>query len=426
MDFTKSLLSYISACTSPYHTVKTSKEMLLSAGFQELFLQDVWHLQTGDYFTEVYGSTLIAFHIGEEWQSKLHIATGHTDFPAIRIKPNPMILENGYGKLNIETYGGLILNTWLDRPLGAAGVVVCRGTDPFTPERIYFDSERAIAIIPNLAIHMNRQMNDGVALNKQVDMLPLVSLMGENLKDNGAWVQYLSTTLGCKKEDILSFELTLYPVEQGQSLGLYNEFLGSPRLDNLTSCKACLEGIITACQEKVRGLQVIALFDNEEVGSRTKQGGASTILQQVIERIYLSQHGTKEELYAAISSGFMLSADVAHALHPNHQEKNDITNKPILGRGVVLKTAASQSYAGDAEAVAIMKALCEQENIPYQVYVNRSDIPGGSTLGSIASSILPIRTMDIGVPILAMHSAYETMGQVDQSAIESLMKAFLR
>lgn len=426
MDTVARLLDFIDNSTSPYHTVKTGANELKAKGFTELFLEDVWALGEGDYFVKVYDSALVAFHIGLNLRHSMRIASAHTDFPAIRIKPNPLVDAKGYGELNVETYGGLILNTWLDRPLSMAGAVVTRTDDPFRPDVHYVDVARPLLTIPNLAIHMNRQINEGVALDKQKHMLPLFMMCNDKINTDSEWREFLSELVKRPAEDILSYELTLYPVEGGTTFGRYDEFISSPRIDNLTSCVACLEGIFEAKAMDAEGLRMVVLFDNEEVGSRTKQGGASTILSQLVERIYMATGHTKVECYADIAAGFMISADVAHGYHPNYPEKNDITNYPILNKGVVLKMASSQSYAGDAWAIATVKALCENDSIPYQIYVNRSNIPGGSTVGSITSAMLAMRTMDVGVPILAMHSARETMGADDQEALDNLMKAFLR
>lgn len=426
MDTVARLLDFIDNSTSPYHTVKTGANELKAKGFTELFLEDVWALGEGDYFVKVYDSALVAFHIGLNLRHSMRIASAHTDFPAIRIKPNPLVDAKGYGELNVETYGGLILNTWLDRPLSMAGAVVTRTDDPFRPDVHYVDVARPLLTIPNLAIHMNRQINEGVALDKQKHMLPLFMMCNDKINTDSEWREFLSELVKRPAEDILSYELTLYPVEGGTTFGRYDEFISSPRIDNLTSCVACLEGIFEAKAMDAEGLRMVVLFDNEEVGSRTKQGGASTILSQLVERIYMATGHTKAECYADIAAGFMISADVAHGYHPNYPEKKDITNYPILNKGVVLKMASSQSYAGDAWAIATVKALCENDSIPYQIYVNRSNIPGGSTVGSITSAMLAMRTMDVGVPILAMHSARETMGADDQEALDNLMKAFLR
>ncbi len=429
----ESLLAFINTSTSPFHVVNKAEVMLRDKDFQELKLGEKWYLKEGDsYYVNVYGSTLLAFRIGENMRKEMRIASAHTDFPNIRIKPNPTMKRQGYVSYNIETYGGLIINTWMDRPLSVAGKVTLRTEDPFQPKTVYVDLKKPIVTIPNLAIHMNRNVNAGVEINKQTQLLPLAAsdvdekeLLKDTLEKTMRPIDFISLLaeeIGCTSEDILFYELGLYAVEQGCSVGVNGEFISSPRLDNLTSVKACLEGILDDGSGK--GLHMIALFDNEEVGSRTKQGAASTMLTQVLQRIYLAMGYSLEEYFEDVAKGFMISADVAHGYHPNYSEKNDLTNKPVLNQGFALKFASSQSYAGDAEAVAVIKGLCDEAKIPYQIYVNRSDIPGGSTLGSIVSAMLPIRTMDVGVPVLAMHSIRETMGENDQYALEQLMRRF--
>lgn len=417
------LLKFIDFSVSPFHAVKASEDILKKAGFSELLTTKEWQLKPGGkYFTQVYGSTLIAFTVGENPRARLRIAAAHTDFPCLRIKPAASLAENGYGKLNVEVYGGMILNTWLDRPLSVAGKVVLAGKDAFSPKTKYIDIKRPLLTIPNLAIHMNRKVNEGVELNRQKDMLPLATMLPKELKDTDFFADLLAKELACEKEEILSYELTVYPTENGCVFGFAEEFISSPRLDNLTAVKGCLDGLLEGkCPD---GINIIALFDNEEVGSRTKQGAGSLVLPQIIERIYETLGYSRQAYFADIAGGFMLSVDVAHAMHPNMPEKNDITNKPILNGGVALKVAASQSYAGDAEAVAVIRGLCQEAELSYQYFVNRSDITGGSTLGSIASSLLPMRTMDIGIPILAMHSARETMGLKDQATLKKLLCVF--
>ena len=429
MDITvEGLLEFIRKSPSPFHTVQAGKELLAEGGFQELQRTERWNLQAGGkYFFDVYGSTLMAFQLGTKpvlhgTEAALRIAAAHTDFPCFRIKPAAGIKKESYGSLNIETYGGLILSTWQDRPLSLAGKIVLRGPDAFHPEVRLVDFERPLMTIPSLAIHMNRKVNEGVALNPQKDLLPLFQMLESEGKDADFFAEALAYECGCLKEDILSYELSAYPVEQGCKVGFAGEFISSPRLDNLTSVKACLDGILRGTLDS--GLQVAALFDNEEVGSRTKQGAGSAILMQLLQRIYTQFGSNQEDLMQDIAAGLMLSADVAHALHPNYADKNDPTNKPVLNGGVVLKQAASQSYAGDAEAVAITAELCRQNGIAFQQFVNRADAKGGSTLGSIASALVPVRTMDIGIPMLAMHSARETMGVKDQAAITALVTAF--
>jgi len=420
---TQELLGFIATCTSPYHTVATSRKLLTDNGFAELKQADSWHLAPGGkYFTTVYDSTLLAFRIGAKASTGLKIAAAHTDFPCFRIKPQAGILTEGYGTLNVEGYGGMIVSTWLDRPLSMAGKIVLKGKEPFSPKVQLVDFKRPLFSMPNLAIHMNREVNEGYKWNKQKDVLPLAAMFDRKSKDKEFFAEFLAKELKCKKEDILSYELSTYPVETGCTFGLDNEFISSPRLDNITSVKACLDGIIAS--KAKAGLQIAAIFDNEEVGSKTKQGAGSNVLSQLLERIYGILGKEREDVLRELATGFMLSVDVAHALHPNYAEKCDPTNKPLMNSGLVLKQAASQSYAGDAEAVGVVAGLCEEKKIPYQMYVNRSDIAGGSTLGSIASALVPIRTMDIGVPMLAMHSARETMGAKDQEALTALLCAF--
>ena len=439
------LLKYIGACTSPYHTVDTSLQMLLDSGFTELSLEEEWQLDSGSYVVNVFGTTLFAFHIGKKPEHTLRIASAHTDFPAIRVKPNPITSVKGYTKLNVEMYGGLIENTWLDRPLGAAGTVVLKGKNAFDVDSVLVDTKRPIAIVPNLAIHMNRSVNDGIKLNRQKEMLPILmmersnednitkplnnrnnpSLFPESDTQYDEWTKFLADEVDCDPSEILSYEMTLYPTELGCVLGTEGDFISSPRLDNLTSCFGVLSGIIQARKMNANGVRCAIFFDNEEVGSRTKQGGAGMILPNLIKRVYDALGYSNQEMDSFISKGFMISSDVAHGLHPNYPEKNDITNIPVLNKGLSLKIACSQSYAGDAKAIAIVKGLCEEADAQYQIYVNRSDTPGGSTVGSISSAMLPMRTVDVGLPLLAMHSARELMGAADQEQLNRLMNHFL-
>ncbi len=424
----ESLLAFLNTSTSPFHVVLKSEAILHDAGFEELPWDEKWHVKEGGaYYVNIFGSTLFAFRVGKEMRENLRIASAHTDFPTIRIKPNPSIKKESYLSLNVEMYGGLIQQSWLDRPLSLSGKVVVRTDKAFAPRTVLVDFKDPLLVIPSLAIHMNREVNEGVKLNRQTHMLPLAAdtNISETVAEQLQFVDFeslLADKVGAPKEDILFYELGVYPVEAGMAVGFNEEFINAPRLDNLTSVKACLEGIVD--DESTDGLHMIALFDNEEVGSRTKQGAAGNLLPQVLQRIYLAMGYTLEDVFEDQSRGFMLSADVAHAYHPNYGEKCDPTNKPVLNGGVVIKFASSQSYAGDAESVAVVKGLCDQHGIPCQVFVNHSDVVGGSTLGSISSAQLPMRTMDIGVPLLAMHSCRETMGVKDQEAIERLMIAF--
>ena len=419
---------YIESSASPYHTVKETYRRLENAGFTPLAMDEEWNLGQGDYVIDVYGTTLIAFHIGDTPRDTLRIASAHTDFPGFRVKPNPMKTAKGYGTLNVEGYGGMIQYTWFDRPLSLAGLVVTKGKDSLDIETHYVDFSRPVATIPSLAIHMNRTVNEKAVFNKQKEMLPLVLMrdVGADYESDEVALQHLlADEIGCDPADILSYELTVYNADTVDPVGFDAEYISAPRLDNLTSCYACLQGILAAKQQQASGIRMICLFDHEEVGSRTKQGGASMLLPNIVRRLYRALGFTEEACEADIAKGFMISSDVAHGYHPNYGEKNDITNYPTLNGGVVLKIASSQSYAGDAVAQAIVTDLCNTHGIQHQIFVNRSDMPGGSTVGSISSAQLVMRTMDIGLPLLAMHSARELMGTYDQLELNKLMTVFL-
>ena len=447
----------IAQSVTAFHTVSRVKTLLEEAGFLELQLSKPFTIaRGGKYYVSLYDSSLAAFVIGDEiGQDRmvpLRIACSHTDFPTFKIKPEAGITVDihdgtGYQKLNTEVYGGPILNTWMDRPLSIAGRVVVKGETPFAPYSILVDFKKPVLTIPNLAIHMNREVNKGVELNRQKDTLPLLeagAYVKENLQTSAFMQAVFEYTREALQEqlqqtpelysyymqhdfqitDILDYELYLYQWEQGCTVGLHDSMYSSPRLDNLTSVYAIAEGLIQASYSKPSGLLVGMFYDNEEIGSKTKQGAASNILMLVLEKIYLALGKTKEQLIDDILEGLMLSVDVAHATHPNALEKSDITNKVILNNGIVIKEAANQSYAGDAVGIGIVKQLCQEKDIAYQIFVNRSDMQGGQTLGSILSALVPIRTVDIGVPLLAMHSARELMGIQDQNNLEKLLTAF--
>lgn len=416
------LLAQIAGSTSPFMAVDYVKKELAAAGFQPLALQDAWQLQAGGrYFVPAYDRTLFAFSIGEKQgeRSRLRIAAAHTDFPCFKIKPSPEIMAFGCRKLNVEPYGGMIRSTWMDRPLSISGKAALRTDDPFAPRSVLVDFGRPVCTIPNLAIHMNRDVNEGVCLNPQKDLLPLADVSGDETSEL-FFRQELAGEIGCAPEDILEYEMFLYQWESGTTVGFGNTLLSSPRLDNITSTRACVQGLLQG--KRREGLNLIALFDNEEVGSHSKQGAASALLPFVLERIYRALGSSREQLLRDLPDGFFLSLDVAHAVHPNVPEKADLVNQPVLGGGVTLKLSASQSYANDCEAAAAVQSLCEKAGIPYQRFLNRSDMRGGGTLGSIASTGLPMRTMDAGIAILAMHSARELMASRDQLALERLVQ----
>lgn len=412
--------------TSQFHTILAAKETLIKEGFEELKWKENWQLtRGGKYLLSHHGSTLFAFTIGEAFQAEdgFRIAASHGDFPGFRIKPNAGMEVKGYLQLNTEGYGGAILSSWLDRPLSVAGRVVLKSDDVFRPEVRLIDMEKPVLIIPNLAIHFNREMNKGVELRKQVEMLPIYGTASEELTKDG-FVTAVAEVLGVEKEDILDYELTVYNTDKPEIVGLKEEFVSAPRLDNLTSTQAIIEGIVNS--QRAQGLNMMVVFDHEEIGSCSKQGAASTLLATVLEKIYVSLGMTKADYVNALEDSLFMSVDVSHAYHPNYGAKYDITNQHVLNQGFAIKEAAGQSYATDSEAIAIVQQICEKEQIAYQKFVKHSDSAGGGTLGAISSAMLPIRTVDMGVPILAMHSSRETMGVKDYESLTDFMEAYYR
>lgn len=421
-------LSFLNHATSPYHTILSCCSHLEESGFESLEFTNSWKLEPDkSYYTILYGTTLFAFHIGNEISeknAKFHIIASHTDHPGFRIKPFASIHEKGYLKLNTETYGGAILSSWFDRPLSIAGKIVLKSNEIFQPEVQFFDYQQPLLIIPNLAIHLNKKTNSGIELNKQQDMLPILSLEEKTNASKDSFLSFLSKELNVAYEDILDYDLTIYNPEPGCKLGLNLELLSAPRIDNLSSVYASLKALCQTENLHSSIVTVAAFYDNEEIGSSTKQGADSYATQIIMEKIYEGLSFSKNALNNSITKSFLLSADVAHGYHPNYGNKSDPTNHVSLGKGVVLKMNSSQRYATDSEAIGAIMQLCNSFDIPYQKFVNRSDMVGGSTLGSILSSHLPMHTVDLGIPILAMHSARETACEKDLQSLLALCRAF--
>ncbi len=421
----EALMELLEQGVSPVQAVQVLCRRLARAGYTQLNYGTAWDLKPGGkYYLPHHDTSLFAFVVPktinvDNGMPPVRMAAAHTDFPCLKIKPSADVYSCGYRQLNTEVYGGAILNTWMDRPLGIAGRAAVRGENAFSPQICYFAPDRNLLTIPNLAIHMNREVNKGVELNRQTDLLPLLGL-GEK-EESDSFLQYLAKELGTVPEDILDFELTVYCRETPQYIGLKEEFLSASRLDNMTSCAALVEALTDA--KETESVNLIAFFDHEEVGSRTKQGAGSDFLHRLVARI-LEACGQKARTEELLYRSMLLSVDVAHGLHPNQPGKTDITNKPILGGGLCIKEASAQTYATDCLAVAAVCQICESCKIPFQRFVNRSDMPGGSTLGSIASSFFPVPTVDVGVPILAMHSARELMCGKDQMALRDMLQSY--
>ncbi len=400
------LLGFIENSPSPFHAVEKINENLESAGFTRLYEQDDWSLERGKgYYVCRNYSSVLAFRVPAEALPSFNIVASHCDSPTFKIKENPQITTGPYITLNTERYGGMIMSTWMDRPLSVAGRLIVREGGTYTQKLVNVD--RDLLIIPNLAIHMDRNMNDGKKFNPQVDMLPLYAL-----KDEGdGFMALIAKEAGVKEEDIIGHDLFLYNRQKGTVLGANNEFVCSAKLDDLQCAFASMKGFIA--QEDVKAMPVLAVFDNEEVGSSTKQGAASTFLFDTLNRVVKALGGDENTYRKALAHSFMISADNAHAVHPNQPGISDPTNRPAINKGVVIKYNANQRYTTDAISAAIFKGMLDDMGISYQTFANRSDILGGGTLGNISNTKVALNTVDIGLPQLAMHSAYETAGVKD-------------
>ena len=413
----KELFSFLDRSPNAFFAVKNMCDVLSKAGMTRLYEGASWNLEAGKgYFVTRNDSAIIAFRIPKADYTGFQIMASHCDSPVFKIKTNAEItIDKQYVKLNVEKYGGMLCAPWLDRPLSAAGRVIVRTEGGIETRLVNID--RDLMIIPNLAIHMNRQVNDGYKFNAQVDMLPLFCEKGE---ESDAFMGLIASEAGVNAKDILDTDLFLYNRMPAVSLGLNNEFIASGRLDDLQCAFASLKGFLESTPKD--SVAVHCVFDNEEVGSGTKQGAASTFLKDTLHRIGRAMGRTEEEYLMSIASSFLVSADNAHAVHPNHADKTDPTNRAYLNKGIVIKYSANQKYTTDAVSGAIMRVICEKAGVPYQTFVNRSDMLGGSTLGNISQSQVALNTVDIGLPQLAMHSPYETAGAKDTAFLVEAAK----
>lgn len=415
-DYVKKMLTFIQSSPTCYHAVENAGRELEKAGYGQLQENERWELAMGGkYYVTRNGSSLIAFQLPTGKPKGFHMIASHGDSPCFKLKESPEIrMEDAYVKLNVEKYGGMILSTWLDRPLSVAGRVVLTGGAGVRNVAI----SRDLLVIPNLAIHMNPDINKGMEYNVQNDMLPLYAEGGSGKP----FMELVAEEIGILPEDILGSDLFLYNREKGRRFGARGEFVCAPRLDDLACVYTSLQAMLRGKPETYANLLVI--FDNEEVGSTTKQGAASTFLQDTLMRIVESLKMKREDYSRLLADSFMISADNAHAVHPNHPEKADPTNRPYLNRGIVIKHHGSQKYTTDAVSAAVIKNICIQAGVPWQNYANRSDIAGGSTLGNISAAQVPVSTADVGLAQLAMHSAYETAGAEDIGYMIRMMEHF--
>ena len=427
MTMIKRLMNFLDASPVNFLAVKNIAGELEKAGFRHVDPRmPLGCIKAGDklYVTKN-DSSIYAFHIGTLplAEAGFRMICAHCDSPTFRIKPNAeMLCEGGMVKLNTEVYGGPIMSTWFDRPLTLAGRVIVKGNDMLSPKTLLMHVKRPLLQISNLAIHFNRQVNDGVKLSKQKDMLPILGIVNDELEKDNLLVNLIASELHIAVADIIDFDLYLYDTTPACTFGLHQEFVSAGRLDDLSMVHAGLAALLASPTPSTLGAtKVLAIFDNEEVGSKTKQGAASTFFPSLMERIVLAQGGTKDDYYRMIERSFLVSADNAHAWHPNYGEKYDPTNHPVMGGGPVIKYNAQQKYLSDAFSAAVFAEICKKAGVPCQSFVNHSEVAGGSTLGNMLCASFPVAGVDMGNPIWAMHSVRETGHMGDH---EACIKAF--
>ena len=422
----KSLLNFLDSSPCNFYAVHTVREILINNGFAEKSLEDALTVQPGEkFFVTKNHSAIFAFTVGKKpvADTGLKIIAAHSDSPCFRVKPHAeMLCEGGIVKLNTEVYGGPILYTWFDRPLSLAGRVLLKGNDALHPITRLVKIDRPLFSISHLAIHFNRAVNEGNKISKQKDMLPIIAKVNNTLEAENMLLHLVADELQVETGDIIDFDLLVYNTEKATTFGLNNEFISAGRLDDLSMVHAAIEAIIDVKDENATC--VAAIFDNEETGSGTKQGAGSPVLANVIQRMVESQGGNYDGYCRALAKSFLVSADNAHAFHPNYAEKYDPTNHPALGGGPCIKINANCKYMSDAHSAAIFKSLCIEAGAPYQYFVNHSDVAGGSTLGNILTGQMDIAGVDVGNPLLAMHSVRETGSVTDHINMIKVFKQF--
>ena len=417
MEILRDLMNFLDSSVTMFHAINECEKVLKDSGYIYLPENEKWNIRAGKYYTKRNSSSLIAFDIANG-DYHFQISAAHSDSPTFKLKDRPIIESNGYLKLNVEAYGGMIDATWLDKPLTLAGRVMVDTGCGIETRLLHIDKD--LLIIPNVPIHFNREINKGFAFNNQVDMLPVFSAGNLSEADFG---KMLAKELGVKPEAILAKDLYLVNRQKATVIGYDNELISSGRLDDLECVYTSLLGFIEAMNND--HINVFAVFDNEEVGSVTKQGAMSTFLVSTLNRINKALGKSDEDYYRAIAKSMLISCDNAHAIHPNHPELFDVKNRPVLNKGIAIKESANQKYTTDAFSRAVLKKILDKNNIPYQTFANRSDIIGGSTLGNLSNTAVSMNAVDIGLPQLAMHSAYETAGAKDvEYAIEALRAFF--
>lgn len=424
MTINQELFAFIAACPTAFHTVEHTADLLEEAGYTRLSEADCWDLRPGDRcFVTRNGSSLLAFRVPEEDFSCFMMAAAHTDAPTFKLKENAALCDRRYVRLSTEKYGGMLCATWMDRPLGIAGRAVVRtpnGLETRTVDLGHGQDGSFVpcAVIPSVAIHMNRNANENASYNPATDMVPLAGMAS----DYGDLRERIASAADADPDDLLTADLYLYNPQRGVE---WDGLISAPRLDDLQCAFSCVKAFIDSGDaEEDRAMPVLCLFDNEEVGSQTRQGAASTFLSDMLMRVAAACGLSRQEYLSCLASGFMLSCDNGHAVHPNHPEFADKNLSVEPNGGVVIKYNASQRYTSDAVTAALFRLICEEADVPVQMYANRADMPGGSTLGNISGTQVSVPTVDIGLAQLAMHSAYETAGAADTAYLVRALTAF--
>lgn len=428
------LLNWLEKSTCNFLAADTIIEELKIKGFQPLYQNQEWEIKPGGkYYMVKNGSAVFAFTTGKglsSFKNGSRLIAAHSDSPCLRLKPHPEIYgDGGVVSLNVEKYGGGILYTWFDRPLSLSGRITVKTDDAMTPKEIIFDLKRPVAVIPHLAIHFNRQVNEGNPISVQKDMKPVIGYFDSASirmahQGKGIILPAIAEECGINPQDILDYEISLYPVVKPQLCGLNNEYIESGRIDDLSMAFAGLEALLDTCDNEFDNIRILAVFDNEETGSGTRQGAASPVLRDMMERICNVMGGSNEDFHIGVANSFMISADDAHAWHPNYNEKYDPTNHPVIGGGPVIKINSNCKYMTDSVGAAVFKELCNKAGVKHQMFVNHSDMAGGSTLGNILTSQLDFKGVDVGSAIWGMHSAVETAGVSDHEDMVKVFKTF--
>lgn len=416
MNILDDLLDFLNSSVTPFHGIKECEKILQGYDFKYLPENKDWDIASGKYYTKRNSSSLIAFNIGEG-DYHFQIAASHSDSPTFKVKDNPILESGGYLKLNVEGYGGMINSTWFDKPLSLGGRVMVETQAGIETRLLYIDKD--LLIIPNMPIHLNRDVNKGFVFNNQTDMLPIFSAGGLTPSD---FNEMLAKQLGVTQSEIIAKDLYLVNRQKAVVIGYDNEFIASGRLDDLECVYTSLRAFVKA--ENPGHINVFAVFDNEEVGSVTKQGAMSTFLSSTLNRINNLLGKSNEDYCKALAGSILISCDNAHALHPNHPELFDLVNRPVLNEGIAIKESANQKYTTDAFSRAVFKKILDKRDIPYQSFANRSDIPGGSTLGNLSNTAVSMNALDVGIPQLSMHSSYEVAGSRDVEYAYEALKAF--